>query len=257
MLVRTPARQTLFILLTAALVLTSCNMGATPAPTVDANAISTAAYNTAVANISIGQTQTALAAPSATLLPTNTPLSLVTFPPADGSVVPGASTAIPTFSFNTTGNTTPAAGTTPLVTAGVPAAGQKPTLAMGDACHNSAFEGDVTIPDGTVIDPGVNFTKSWKLRNTGSCKWDEGYSLVYIGGSSPDLDPYDYKFSKTSDRDFVASGEAIDVTVELTAPCTPGKYEGHWRMKDDQGNFFGTFVSVYIEVTKKDKKCGK
>lgn len=253
MLVRTPARQSLFILLAAALVLTSCNMGATPAPTVDANAISTAAYNTAVANISIGQTQTALAAPSATLFPTNTPLSLVTFPPADGSAVPGANTAIPTFSFNTT----PAAGTTPLVTAAVPAVGQAPTASLGDACNNSAFEGDVTIPDGSVIEPGTNFKKVWKIRNTGTCKWDEGYSLIYIGGSNPDLDPYDYKFSKTSDIDFVASGEAIDITLDLTSPCQVGKYEGHWRMKNDKGYFFGDYLSVYIEVTKTNKKCGK
>lgn len=248
MFVRKPARQILFILLTAALTLTSCNMGATPAPTIDVNAINTAAYSTAVAQVSVGQTQTALAAPPASASPTNTPLSLATFPAADGSAVPGANPALPTVSFNNT-------GVTPVGSPAVP--GAAPTAALGDACSNSAFEGDVTIPDWSVIEPGTNFTKVWKIRNTGTCLWDDGFALVYIGGSKPDLDPYDYKFSKTRDNDFVAAGEAIDIAVDLTSPCTPGKYEGHWRMRNDKGYYFGTILSVYIEVKDKRKNCGK
>lgn len=254
MLVRTPTRQVLFILLTAALTLTSCNMGATPAPTVDANAISTAAYNTAVANISIGQTQTALAAPSSTMLPTNTPLSLSTFP-ADGSAVPGANPVIPTVSFNNSTNTTPLAGT-PLVTAAIPAGGQAPTASLGDACNNAVFEGDITIPDGSEVKPGINFQKVWAVRNTGTCTWDDGYSLVFIGGDKA-IDPYDYKFSKSSDQDFVAAGESINITINLTAPCTPGTYQGTWRLRNDKGYYFGTYLSVSFVVKEKDKKCGK
>jgi hypothetical protein len=247
-------KATVFLLI-AALTLAACNMGATPAPTIDANAISTAAFNTAMAQIFIGQTQTALAAPSVT--PTNTAMPLATVvQPGSGTVLPttaAGTVALPTVSFNNT-PTTPLPGFTPLAS---PAAPLAPTAALGDACSNSAFEGDVTIPDGTVIKPGTNFKKVWKLRNTGTCLWDDGFSLVYIGGSKPDLDPYDYRFSRTDDRDFVAGGEAIDIAIELTSPCTPGKYEGHWRMRNDQGYFFGTIVSVYIEVTEKDKNCGK
>src|SRR5205809_101813 len=62
-----------------------------------------------------------------------------------------------------------------------------PTASLGDACNNSSFQGDINIPDGTVLNPGVNFQKVWALKNTGTCKRDEGYSLVYIGGSTPDL----------------------------------------------------------------------
>lgn len=248
MLVRKSARRILFILLTAALTLTACNMGATPAPTVDMNAISTAAFNTAVAQISGQQTQTALAAPSATSSPTNTSAPVV---PGNGTVLPTVAGTLPTVSFNTT-PTTPLAGFTPLVSPVAPAA----TTSLGDACNNSAFEGDITIPDGSVIAPGVNFQKVWALRNTGTCLWDDGYSLVFIGGSRA-IDPYDYNFSKTKDHDFVAGGEGINIAINLTAPCTPGKYEGHWRMRNDKGYYFGTILSVYIEVTQKDKKCGK
>jgi hypothetical protein len=255
MLVRKPARQILFILLTAALTLTSCNLaGGTPAPAVDMNAISTAALATALGQISAQQTQTALAAPSATASPTNTsaPAAASIVVPGSGTILPAtAAGTLPTVSFNNSSNTTPLAGFTPIGSPLAPAA----TFSFASGCNNAAFEEDVTILDGTVVDPGVNFEKIWKIRNTGTCMWDDGYTFVYIGGSTPDLDPYNYKFSKTSDRDFVEAGEAVDIALTLTTPCKPGKYEGHWRMRDDNNNFFGQTVSVYIEVTETKKKC--
>jgi hypothetical protein len=246
-------KQVTIVILAAALMLTACNMGATPAPTVDVNAINTAAFNTAVAQVSAGQTQTALAAPSATMSPTNTsaaPFATVVLP-GNGTVLPTAAGGIPTVSFNST-PTTPLAGFTAIVSPIAPAA----TTSLGDACNNSAFEGDITIPDGSVIAPGTNFQKVWALRNTGTCAWDDGYSLVFIGGSKA-IDPYDYDFSEKTDKDFVAGGGGINIAINLTAPCTPGEYEGHWRMRNDKGYFFGTILSVYIKVTEKDKKCGK
>lgn len=245
MYVRKSMRPTLFALLTAALILSSCNMGATPAPTVDVNAISTAAVETAMGQLSAQFTQTALAAPSPTVAPTNTAISLPTFPPpTTGAGVPTTSGVLPTVSFNNT----PIPGFTALASPAVPAA----TQSLGDACNNSAFEGDVTIPDGTVLKGGEDFQKIWALRNTGSCLWDDGYSLVYIAGSKPDLDPYNFQFKKSSD--FVSSGEAINIGINLTAPCAVGKYEGHWRMRSDSGYYFGTILSVYIEVKEKCKK---
>ena len=115
MLVRNFPRRTLLILLTASLTLAACNVGATPAPTVDVNAINTAAVATAMGQISAQLTQTALAAPTNTTPPTTTPLPLVTsaLPTAGASPtagVPGAAGTLPTLSFNTTPNTTQAAG---------------------------------------------------------------------------------------------------------------------------------------------------
>ena len=52
MLVRKFPRRTVIILLTAALTLAACNVGATPAPTMDINAINTAAVATAMGQIS-------------------------------------------------------------------------------------------------------------------------------------------------------------------------------------------------------------
>lgn len=239
MFVRKSLRRTLLTLLTAALFLASCTLGATPEPTVDVNAINTAAVATAMGQLAAQFTQTALVAPTNTPAPTNTAISLATF--AEATTTGGVP---PTVSFNAT-STTPLAGFTPLPTTGAVGA---PTLSLGDACHNSAYEGDITIPDGTVLAPGTDFDKVWAVRNTGSCTWDEGYSFVYIGGSTPNLDPVNYNFSRTNDRDFVASGESINMTIHLTTPCQPGTYQGTWRMKDDNGNFFGEMFTVIVEV---------
>ena len=242
MFVRKSLRQAVFTLMTAALLMTACNMGATPAPTVDVNAINTAAVATAMGQLSAQFTQTALAAPSATPFSTNTALPLPSFAlPTSSDASPTAGGALPTLSFNTT----PVAGFTPLAS---PAGPADPTASLGDSCNNSSFEGDVTIPDGSILKPGEDFQKIWALRNTGTCTWDEGYTLVYVAGSTPNLDPYNFEFKKSSD--FVAGGAGVNIGINLTAPLKEGKYEGHWRMRSDSGYYFGTLLSVYIEVQK-------
>jgi len=240
MFFRKKIKQKLLLLLAVGSILAGCNFGATPAPTQDIDAINTSIVGTTVAQLSIQLTQTAQAVPSPTSSPTNTAESLPTFslPTVGGeSPTPGA---LPTISFNST----PLPGFTQL--ASPPPAGA--TASLGDECSNSVFEGDVTIPDGTVLKPGVDFIKQWAIRNTGSCAWDEGFVLVYIGGSTPDLDPRNFEFKKTSD--IVLSGEGINIGIQLTTPLAEGDYEGHWRMRNDKGYYFGTILSVYVTVKK-------
>jgi hypothetical protein len=247
MFVRKSLRQAVMVLATASILLAACSGGAAPEPTVDVNAINTAAVETAMGQLSAQFTQTAMAAPTEASVPTNTALPLPTFAlptAADGSPVPTTAGALPTVSFNTTPSTgaTPLAGFTQLASPAAPAA----TTSLGDSCNNSAFEADITIPDGSVLETGRDFVKTWAIRNTGTCTWDDGYALVYIGGSNPNLDPYNFEFKKASD--FVAGGAGINMAITLTTPCQPGNYEGHWRMRSDNGYYFGTILSVYVEV---------
>ena len=247
MLVRKFPRRILLTLFTAALTLAACNVGATPAPTVDINAINTAAHATAMGQISAQLTQTALAAPTNTALPTDTPLSLstVALPTVAGGASPtgGASGALPTLSFNSTPNTntTPLAGFTPLSSPVAPVS----SPVQGDTCHNSAYVSDVTIPDDTVIKPGADFDKTWRIQNTGSCLWDDGYQLVFVSGDRA-LDPANYVIDESSE--FVDSGETADMTVRLTAPLDDGTYTANYRMQTDTGVFFGETIYVRIKV---------
>jgi hypothetical protein len=240
MLVRKSPRQALFILLIATLTLAACNVGSTPAAEVDVNAINTAALATAMAQISSQQTQTALAAPSATPQPTDTPLPVNTVVLSTSAAASPTGGALPTLSFNTTPNTTPLAGFTPIGSPAAPVA----TTSLGDACNNLVYIADTTIPDGTVFDGGEDFEKIWRVQNTGSCKWDEGYKLVFIGGNQ-ELDPVSVELRA---GDFVDAGETADLGVDLTAPLAAGNYTASWRMQSDNGVFFGQTLTVVIEV---------
>lgn len=249
MSIRKFPRQILITLVTVALILTACSAGTPPPPTTDANALNTAIVGTTIAQFSEQFTQTALAQPTNTIAPTDTPIPLPTFEAstADPNALPTFSLASPTVGAGTVASPVP--GFTQLPSP-VPAGA---TQALGDACSNNVFEGDITIPDGMEIVGGKDFQKIWKIRNSGTCAWDEGYRLVYIGGSSPDLDPYTYEF--TQSKDFVASGEAINIAINLTTPCSKGKFEGHWRMQNDQGYYFGSILSVYVEVKVLGTNC--
>jgi hypothetical protein len=121
-----------------------------------------------------------------------------------------------------------------------------PTATRGAAvtvsyCDLSAFVSDVNIPDGTVIDPGDNFKKTWKFKNTGECKWTTSYSIAFVSGNA-------MGGKTTALAGDVDPGDTADVSVELTAPTVPGTYTGYWRLKNAAGNFFGDPVYVQIVV---------
>lgn len=106
---------------------------------------------------------------------------------------------------------------------------------------NASFVADVTIPDNSQLEPGVRFTKTWRFRNSGTCNWEAGFRLVFIGGSLMDAPP-------SVAVPATASGSTADVTVEMTAPTEPGTYRGNWRIQSNTGVPFGHVVYVLIVV---------
>jgi hypothetical protein len=249
MSVRKFPRRTLFLLFTIALILAACNMGSTPAPTTDVNAINTAAFATAMGQISAQQTETALAAPPAASLPSDTPIPLATFAlPTSGQASPtgNAGGALPTLSFNVTPNTntTPVAGFTQLATSAV--SGSAGTGSTASGCNDAAFVGE-TLPDGSVVDAGKTFTKAWQLSNTGTCAWDEGYTFAFQADrSSSAIAGYDIVIN--SSDEVTKPGHSQSFIVKIKAPSTAGEYKGYWKLKTDSGNYFGPLVYFDIIV---------
>jgi next-to-BRCA1 protein 1 len=47
---------------------------------------------------------------------------------------------------------------------------------------DARFVQDVTIFDGTELAPGTQFTKIWRLRNSGTFSWPKSTQLVHVGG---------------------------------------------------------------------------
>jgi len=106
---------------------------------------------------------------------------------------------------------------------------------------NAAFVEDITVPDRTEFSPGASFTKTWRLRNSGTCDWESGTRLVHISGDrmdAPDSVPVPA----------AAAGATTDVSVDLIAPDEPGTYKGNWQMEASDGTRFGSVVYVEIVV---------
>ncbi|MFT3892311.1 MAG: NBR1-Ig-like domain-containing protein [Anaerolineales bacterium] len=239
MLARSP-RHISIILITAALILAGCNVGATPAPTVDVNAINTAIVGTTVAQLSGQMTQTAQALPTSASLPTEQPVNLPTFalPTLEASPTAAAG-ALPTISFNTT----PVAGLTSLPTAAVSTSSNSWTKV---GCNDAMFLSE-TLPDGSKVNAGKKFKKAWEIQNTGTCTWDEGYVFAFVAAqSSAGIEGYDIVINKT--EEFTKPGHSQSFIIELTAPTKSGEYKGYWKLKSDDGTFFGPLVYFDIVV---------
>ncbi len=108
-------------------------------------------------------------------------------------------------------------------------------------CADSAWVQDVTIPDGSLLKPGEKFTKTWKIKNTGSCTWVDGYYLIYgygekLGGATVAI------------PGGVAPETEIEVSIDLTAPSKTGNYFSWWRLKNEWGIPFGQFFGVTFTV---------
>jgi hypothetical protein len=128
-----------------------------------------------------------------------------------------------------------------------PTAPPEPTWTPTPAClDKAAFVSDVTIPDNTNITPGQAFTKTWRLRNDGTCPWNENYQLVFADGDSMS-NPTPLPIAGT-----VAPGSTVDLSVDLVAPSANGTYKGNYQIRNPQGIHFGVGASgltpFYVQI---------
>jgi len=114
-------------------------------------------------------------------------------------------------------------------------------------CNRATFIADVTVPDGTNFAQGGSFTKTWRLRNDGTCTWTTGYSLVFDHGTSLG-GPSAIGLPTT-----VAPGNTVDLSVNLVAPSADGVYQGFWMLQDGSSNRFGigynAAVAFWVKIT--------
>ena len=107
-------------------------------------------------------------------------------------------------------------------------------------CNLSHMIGE-TIPDETAFDAGDIFTKSWTLRNDGTCDWTTGYKFVFMDGDRLGGDSSQNLPSR------IKPGDTITLSVDLTAPEDDGEYKGIWRMKSANGVTFGNYwFDIYV-----------
>ncbi len=109
----------------------------------------------------------------------------------------------------------------------------------GGCTLNMAYVADVTIPDGTVMTPGNAFSKTWRVRNSGTCEWKDGTQLVFADGEQM-RGPAAVNVPST------APDAAADISVNLIAPAAPGRYVGRWRMRSPDGTVYGSLTVVIV-----------
>jgi hypothetical protein len=107
--------------------------------------------------------------------------------------------------------------------------------------NNNYFVDDISVPDDTPFDPDTSFTKTWRVRNTGTKTWDANYTLNFVGGT---LAPRARIVPVTP----AVPGGDVDISVKFKAPAQPGPYTSDWQMKDNNGQFFGVRLWMRIVV---------
>ena len=105
---------------------------------------------------------------------------------------------------------------------------QGTTIALCDKYSWDVATVDVNYPDNSVVAPGQDFIKTWKIKNTGSCTWGEGYKLIYSYGDKMSGVPQALTAA-------IAPGQEVDVSVQFTAPNLPGTYFSSWTLQNPKG----------------------
>lgn len=122
-----------------------------------------------------------------------------------------------------------------------PTAFVQPTPSTGSgapqACtYRANYIQDVTIPDGTLIAPGAQFVKTWRVRNSGTCSWGPGsglQNLQFISGNAlgaPNLVPI---------PNAIPAGATADISINMVAPAQAGSFKSNWKLRADNGALIG------------------
>lgn len=114
-------------------------------------------------------------------------------------------------------------------------------VAQTGCVDQARFIEDLSVPDGSRVEPGALIDKRWSVLNSGSCDWGPGYRLIRTDAgllSGPaELALYPAR-----------AGEAAVWQVLLTAPREPGQHIASWQARSPSGELFGDPVFVLVEV---------
>jgi virginiamycin B lyase len=109
-----------------------------------------------------------------------------------------------------------------------------PATAVGE-CRTPAA--DLTVPDGSQVQPGDVLSKVWRFTNCGTTTWDH-YQAIRIQG---DFGPQSVELPP------IAPGQTLNLTMPVQAPDSPGCYEVDYALQGPRGQFgwgFGLIIDV-------------
>jgi hypothetical protein len=102
-----------------------------------------------------------------------------------------------------------------------------------------SYVADLTIPDGTLVDPGSEVDKQWEIENSGTCPWDRLFTFRIVDGETLGVDTRQPLPS-------LSPGETATLQILFTAPDEPGNYRTTWQAFDPDNHPFGD--QLYMEI---------
>lgn len=88
--------------------------------------------------------------------------------------------------------------------------------------------------DGTTYAPNTPFNKTWTVKNTGSCYWDDRYLVSYMSGEIMTQQP---GYFIVQSGQAVAPGQTVNISIGMTSPVDDGNYRSNWGLKRENGQF--------------------
>lgn len=158
----------------------------------------------------------------------------------------GQATAVPAPTQEGAQPTAQAAQPTPIQVLPTPTPFVAPPPPPQACVFRASYIQDVTIPDGTIVAPGAQFVKTWRVQNTGTCSWGPGSglsNLAFVGGDplgAPAIVPF---------QQSVPVGGTTDLSINMVAPQAGGTYKSNWKLRADDGTLIGvgpSRVALYV-----------
>ena len=136
----------------------------------------------------------------------------------------------------------------PVTAVSIPSAvASAPVVSVPLSKPMARFVRDVTFPDGTSVQPGSVFLKTWRIRNDGAHRWPDNVVLTCAGGDS--LSAGDVELPVDS----LSAGSEAEITLQLSAPERTGRHVAYFRMRTTEGVFFGQRLWADIRVVDDDQ----
>jgi len=83
------------------------------------------------------------------------------------------------------------------------------------------------------VNPSTTYTKTWHIRNVGTCTWTTGYKLAFISGDRMGA-PESIAFTEE-----VLPEHSVNLSVKFVTPGEAGSYESVWMLQSPEGQIFG------------------
>lgn len=114
--------------------------------------------------------------------------------------------------------------------------------AVPECSDGLTFLDDLTIPDGTTVQPEDMLDKRWLVKNSGGCNWMKDYRLRLVSGPAMG-EPEEQALYPAR------SGSQAELRMVFDAPKEAGLYRSAWQAYNPRGEAFGDpfFIEVVVQ----------